>query len=95
MEYKVSYPTPLCEIADPENDNVDVCVAMPDGSSYTIVCITPRNLAALMDRDGGTFIHPGFRFAVVRRIDRACIEDALRVITADPELLSYYGSDQT
>lgn len=95
MEYKVSYPTPLCEIADPENDNVDVCVTMPDGTTYTLVFITPRNLSRMMEERGEAFVDPAFRFVTVRRIDRACIGDALRVITADPELLSYYGSDQT
>ena len=95
MGYTVFYPTPLCEIADPENDNIDVCVTMPDGTAYTLVFVTPQHLSQMMEERGEAFIDPAFRFVTVRRIDRADIEAALRVITADPELLSYYGSDQT
>ena len=95
MEYKVFYPTPLCEIADPENDNIDVCVTTPDGAVCTIVFITPKNLSRMMEAGGEAFIDPAFRFVTVRRIDRDSVEAALKVIAADPKLLSYYGSDQT
>ena len=37
MKYDVFFPTPIESIADPTNDNVDVCVTTADGEAYTLV----------------------------------------------------------
>ncbi len=39
---KIIYPTPLDEIVDPFNDNIDVLVELDDGNCYTTVVITPK-----------------------------------------------------
>ena len=93
MKYDVFCPTPIESIADPTNDNVDVCVTTADGESYTLVFITPDNLKSLMESDHEDFISPSFKYIVVKRIDEGTIRRALDEILRDPALLSYYGKD--
>lgn len=93
MKYDVFFLTPIEGIADPTNDNVDVCVTTVDGESYTLVCITPDNLKSLMESNHEDFISPSFKYIVVKRIDEGTIRRALDEILCDPALLSYYGKD--
>lgn len=93
MKYDVFFPTPIESIADPTNDNVDVCVTTADGEAYTLVFITPDNLKSLMESDHEDFILPSFKYIVVKRIDEGMIRPALDEILCDPALLSYYGKD--
>ena len=92
MKYDVFFPTPIESIADPTNDNVDVCVTTADGEAYTLVFITPDNLKFLMESNHEDFISP-FKYIVVKRMDEGMIRRALDVIVRDPTLLSYYGKD--
>ena len=93
MPYTVFFPTPIESIADPTNDNVDVCVTTADGEAYTLVFITPDNLKSLMESNHEDFILPSFKYIVVKRIDEGTIRRALDEILRDPALLSYYGKD--
>ena len=93
MKYDVFFPTPIESIADPTNDNVDVCVTTADGEAYTLVFITPDNLKSLMESDHEDYILPSFKYIVVKRIDEGMIRRALDEILCDPALLSYYGKD--
>ena len=93
MKYDVFFPTPIESIADPTNDNVDVCVTTADGEAYTLVFITPDNLQFLMESNREDHISPLFKYIVVKRIDEGMIRRALDVIVCDPTLLSYYGKD--
>ena len=93
MKYDVFFPTPIESIADPTNDNVDVCVTTADGESYTLVCITPDNLKSLMESNHEDFISPSFKYIVVKRIDEGTIRRALDEIVQDPSLLAFYGND--
>ena len=93
MKYDVFFPTPIESIADPTNDNVDVCVTTADGEAYTLVFITPDNLKSLMESNHEDFISPSFKYIVVKRIDEGTILHALDEILRDPALLSYYGKD--
>ena len=93
MPYTVFFPTPIESIADPTNDNVDVCVTTVDGESYTLVFITPDNLKSLMESNHEDFILPSFKYIVVKRIDEGTIRRALDEILRDPALLLYYGKD--
>ena len=93
MKYDVFFPTPIESIADPTNDNVDVCVTTADGEAYTLVFITPDNLKSLMESNHEDFISPSFKYIVVKRIDEGTILHALDEILRDSALLSYYGKD--
>ena len=92
MKYDVFFPTPIESIADPTNDNVDVCVTTADGEAYTLVFITPDNLKFLMESNHEDFISP-FKYIVVKRMDEGMIRRALDEIVRDRSLLAYYGKD--
>ena len=93
MKYDVFFPTPIESIADPANDNVDVCVTTADGESYTLVFVTPDNLKFLMESNREDHISPSFKYIVVKRIDEGMIRRALDEIVRDRSLLAYYGRD--
>lgn len=46
---KIIYLTPLDEILDSFNDNIDVLVELDDGNCYTTVVITPKNISQLIN----------------------------------------------
>ena len=93
MKYDVFFPTPIESIADPTNDNVDVCVTTADGEAYTLVFITPDNLRSLMEFNREDYISPLFKYIVVKRIDEGMIRRALDEIVCDDSMLAYYGKD--
>lgn len=95
MDFDVYFPTPLAEVNDPTNDNVDVCIQMRDGKTYTFVFITPDNLKSLMASNHENYIHPAFRFIVINKIEENSIISALKEIVKDAKLLNEYGNDQT
>ena len=94
MKYDVFFPTPIESIADPTNNNVDVCVTTANGEAYTLVFITPDNLRSLMEANREDHISPSFKYTVVKRIDEGMIRRALDVIVRDRSLLAYYGKDE-
>lgn len=53
---KVTYPTPLSEVSDISNDNIDVFVELEDGTNYCFVVSTPLNLCKFMDDNDIGFI---------------------------------------
>jgi len=91
--FKVYFPTPFSEIDNPANDNIDVCVRTQDGKQYTLVFVTPDNLKTLMASEDKTYIHPNFRFIVVKSITEECILSALNEIVIDIDLLQQLGGD--
>ena len=46
----IRYPSPLSEVKDIENDNIDVFVETDDGMTYTFVITTPNNYYWYMDK---------------------------------------------
>ncbi len=93
MKYDIFFPTPIENITDPTNDNVDVCVTTADGQTYTLVFITPDNLKFLMESNHEDFISPTFKYIVVKRIDESIILQAVKEMVSNLSLLSYYGKD--
>lgn len=93
MKYDVFFPTPIEDITDPTNDNVDVCVTTADGEAYTLVFITPDNLKFLMESNREDFLSPMFKYIVVKRIDESIIRRALDEIVCDDSTLAYYGKN--
>jgi len=47
---KISFPSPLEYTEDIYDDNLDVFVELEDGSEYTVIVGTPKNLLTLMNR---------------------------------------------
>jgi hypothetical protein len=93
MDFEVFFPTPLTEIDVPTNANIDVCIRLKDGKTYTLVFITPDNLKFLMASNNEYYIHPSFKFVVVDKIEESRIISALSEIVKDANLLQILGDD--
>lgn len=94
MQYSLSFPTPLHE-AHPRNDNIDVCLRLEDGRTYTFVAATPENLRFLMEKDNLSFWDPGAPFLIVESIRESSIRQAVEAIIDNDELLQLYGGNGT
>lgn len=92
-DFEMFFPTPLAEIEDPTNANIDVCVRTNEGKDYTLVFITPDNLNSLMESNNEAYIRPDFKFIVIKQISEDVIIAAIKEITKDPNLLQHYGED--
>ena len=77
MNFEIFYPTPLAEIEDPTNANIDVCVRTNEGKDYTLVFITPDNLKSLMESNNESYQF----FCAVFSAENNTIEEDDRAIT--------------
>ena len=92
--FEIFFPTPLAEIEDPTNANIDVCVRTNEGKDYMLVFITLDNLKSLMESNDEPYVHPDFKFIVINQISEDVIFAAIKEIAKDPHLLQQYGGDQ-
>lgn len=74
---KIIYPTPLDEIVDPFNDNIDVLVELDDGNCYTTVVITPKNISQLINVGNNMYLEPGPPMVIVNKLSHETIQVAL------------------
>ncbi len=74
---QIDFPTPLSEIEDVENGNIDVFVQLEDGMTYTLVISTPKNLLWYMDKENLNFIPASPPDIIVRSLTERNIRDAL------------------
>ena len=70
-------PNLLEEIQDIEDYNVDVFVELEDGSNYTVVVATAKNIVSLMDKEKTNFSEPGEPFIIVRKLTKEIITEAI------------------
>ena len=77
---KITFPSPteLENIKDIKDDNIDVFVELEDGSNYTVVVGTPKNLESLMDKEKSDFFGPGCPFIIVKKLTKEIIEEAIK-----------------
>ena len=92
MDYSIYLPTGLEKI-DPQNDNIDVCIRLADGETFTVVVATPENLSQMMRREQQDFLTPDFKFLVVQKITYATISQLVEKLVEDRALLQWYGAD--
>ncbi len=72
----VKYPTPLSEIVDAYNGNIDVFIEADDGMTYTFVVTTPKNYYWYMDKEGLDYIPASPPDIIVRSLT----EDNIRKV---------------
>ena len=93
MNYFISFPTSLEEV-NAENDNIDVCLNMEDGTSYTFVVFTIENLKDMMKNDGVPYCKPCYPFLIVEKITKEVIEQLVEELVESGDLfLRIYGTD--
>lgn len=90
---EIYYPTPLIEIQDIYNDNIDVIVKLENDQSFTLEVATPENLKFLMKKDHQPYISPGAPFAIVDKLTEENIGLLVQAFLEDPDYLRLYGCD--
>lgn len=73
----IKYPTPLTDVKDIENDNIDIFVETDDGMSYTFVVTTPKNYYWYMDKEGINYIPASPPDIIVRTLTEENIKEAV------------------
>ncbi|MBW7474556.1 hypothetical protein K0T92_07345 [Paenibacillus oenotherae] len=80
---KIVYPTPLSDIEDIYNANIDVLVTLEDGITYTIVVTTPLNLLWYMDKENLSYMPTPPPEIIVKCLTESTIEEAIKNYAAD------------
>lgn len=73
----IKFPTPLSEIKDIENDNIDVSIELEDGIVYTVVVSTPKNLIWYMEKENKNYIEASPPDIIVRTLTEENIREAV------------------
>ena len=92
MIFSVYFPTPLSEV-NSLNDNIDVCVQLEDGSTYTLVVATPANLTSVMKTNNIHYIDPEMRVVIVDSIQEEVIYQVIERLIKNEKALRFYGED--
>lgn len=74
---KISYPTPLEQVKDIYNDNIDVFIELDDGFCYNMLVVTPQNLSWLMEKEGMNYLPAGVPYIVVKSLTEESIRSAI------------------
>ncbi|GBF32466.1 hypothetical protein DCCM_0662 [Desulfocucumis palustris] len=80
---KISYPTPLSDVKDIENDNIDVFIEMEDRMTYTVVVATPKNILLQMDNEGLDYLPAGPPCIFVKKLTEENIANAIKTYVKD------------
>lgn len=80
---KIEFPTPLSEIADIENDNLDVFIELEDGFSYNVVVSTPKNLIWYMEKENLNYIPAAPPDIIVKSLTENNIIEAIKNYAQD------------
>ncbi|MFJ7662279.1 hypothetical protein ACIQXW_07750 [Lysinibacillus sp. NPDC097162] len=75
---RVEFPTPLSDIKNIEDDNIDVFIELEDGMTYTLVITTPKNLYTLMRNEKISYIPAGPSFVIVESLTEKNIIDVIK-----------------
>ncbi|MNW56000.1 hypothetical protein D3C74_336980 [compost metagenome] len=74
---KIVYPTPLSQIADIEDDNIDVFIELEDGTNISVAVCTPKNLISYMTKENINFIPASPPDIIVKSLTEETIEQAI------------------
>lgn len=74
---KISYPTPLEQVKDIYNDNIDVFIELDDGFCYNMLVVTPQNLSWLMEEEDMNYLPAGVPYIVVKSLTEESIRSAI------------------
>jgi len=87
----ISYLSDFSHV-NPENDNIDVHVALEDGREFTLVIATPNNVFRSMDNEGKDYFF-GEPMLFVKNLTIENVERALRAIVEEENgrWLTVYG----
>jgi len=79
----ISFPSPLKDIEDIYDDNIDVFVDLENGCSYTVIVGTPKNFLTLMNKEKSDFVPTGDLTIIVRKLTMEVITEAIEAYAKD------------
>lgn len=80
---EIKYPTPLSDVKDIENGNIDIFVTLNDGMTYSFLVTTPKNYYWYMDKEGIDFIPASPPDIIVRKLTEENIKAAVESFLLD------------
>ena len=92
MNYQLYFPTNFNNI-NPTDDNIDVCMELPDGKQYTFAVATPQNLQQLIQINKKPYLEPGSPLLFVDKLTEENIRLLFDELVKNPILLRIYGED--
>ena len=92
MNYQLYFPTNFNNI-NPTDDNIDVCMELPDGKQYTFVVATPQNLQQLIQINKKPYLEPGSPLLFVDKLTEENIRLLFDELVKNPILLRIYSED--
>ena len=88
----IDFLSPLEDIEDVFDDNMDVSVDLENGQNYVVVVGTPKNLLTLMENEKSDFLSPGDPIIIVKKMTKEVIEEAIRAYAEDDaHFLKFYA----
>ena len=76
----ITFLSPLEDIDDIFDYNMDVSVKLENNRTYVIVVGTPKNLLRLMDNEKSDFLSPGDPIVIVRKITKEVVERRFKLM---------------
>ena len=90
----ITFLSPLEDIDDIFDYNMDVSVKLENNRTYVIVVGTPKNLLRLMDNEKSDFLSPGDPIVIVRKITKEVVEKAIQAYAEDQAYyLKFYAAE--
>jgi len=90
----ITFLSPLEDIDDIFDYNMDVSVKLENGRTYVVVVGTPKNLSRLMDNEKSDFLSPGDPIVIVRKITKEVVEKAIQAYAEDQAYyLKFYAAE--
>jgi uncharacterized tellurite resistance protein B-like protein len=90
----INFLSPIEDIVDIFDDNIDVSVNLENGLNYVVVVGTPKNLLRLMENGKSNFISPGDPIVVVKKMTKKVVEEAIQAYADDDAYyLKFYAAE--
>jgi len=74
----IDFLSPIEDIDDIFDDNMDVSVTLENGLNYLLVVGTPKNLLKLMENEKSDFLSPGEPIIIVKKMTKEVVEKAIQ-----------------
>ena len=74
----INFLSPIEDIDDIFDSNMDVSVNLENGRNYVVVVGTPKNLLRLMENEKSDFLSPGDPIVIVKKMTKEVVEEAIK-----------------
>ena len=90
----INFLSPIEDIDDIFDDNMDVSVNLENGRNYVVVVGTPKNLLRLMENEKSNFLSPGDPIVIVKKMTKKVVEAAIQAYANDDaHYLKFYAAE--